>query len=505
MNKIVLVPLDERPCNLNFPQYLAALTDVSLVVPPMDMLGDKKQPADIDAVWTFLEEQSKDAVGAVVSIDLLLYGGIVPSRLHHDDVDTLQQRLERLVALKRRHPDLIVHAFHLIMRNPVYSSSDEEPDYYGDCGREIHLRGVYEHKRSLGILTAEEEADYARVIDRIPAFAWEDYTNRRDRNVAMNQAVIALVQAGVIDHLIVPQDDASPYGLTAINQITVRQAIRDHHVNSKVYLYPGADEVANTLLSRMVHQLRGVTTRVFVQYTSLQAPSIIPLYEDRPLGETVKYQILAAGGIQVHSEADADWILMVNAPSGKPLNASEAHKKGLEYDVFRSLSESVAYASYWINQGKTVAIGDVAYGNGADLELIELLQEHQLLFRLGGYAGWNTSSNTLGTVIPHAMFVHLFGPSQAHLDFLGLRYVEDAGYCAVVRQDTVREDLPNLGLHYFHADGQRGDVAAIVLRRLTEFQQTRLTDGQHVIHIQDCWMPWRRMFEVGLRVKVEQQ
>jgi hypothetical protein len=505
MNKLVLVPLDERPCNVNFPRYLARMTDVTLVVPDPAMLGDKKRPADIDRVWRFLEEESQHAQGVVVSIDMLLYGGIVPSRLHHDDAETLTKRLDRLVALKQKHPDLIVHAFHLIMRNPVYSSSDEEPDYYGECGREIHLRGVYEHKRQLGILSSEEKADYERVMAKLPADAWEDYTQRRDVNVRLNQAVIRLVQSGIIDHLIIPQDDASPYGLTALNQITVRETIRSHRVGHKVHLYPGADEVANTLLSRMVHHLRGTTTRVFVRYTSIEAPFLIPLYEDRPLGETIKHQILAAGGIQVHSEHDADWILVVNAPSGNPLNASEAYKKGMEYDVFRSLSEAVAYTKYWIDQGKTVAIGDVAYGNGADLELIELLQAQGLLFRLGGYAGWNTSSNTLGTVIPQAMFVHLFGPSQAHLDFLGLRYAEDAGYCAHVRQDTIKTALPGLGLDYFHADGERGQVASIVKRKLNEFCATHLHDDHHVIHITDCWMPWRRMFEVGLDVKVEQR
>ena len=145
---------------------------------------------------------------------------------------------------------------------------------------------------------------------------------------------------------------------------------------------------------------------------------------------------------------------------------------------------------------------NVAFGNGSDLELIQLLQERKLLFRLAGYAGWNTSSNTLGTVIPQALLYLLFGSSNAHYNFLGLRYTEDAGYCAKVRQDTIREDLPKRNLDYFHADGSKGEVASIVKTRLEHFIAVSLDNPTHSIHIDDCWMPWSRMFEVGLRVTV---
>jgi len=36
-------------------------------------------------------------------------------------------------------------------------------------------------------------------------------------------------------------------------------------------------------------------------------------------------------------------------------------------------------------------LGDVAYANWADLELMELLEETGFIGHLTGYAGWNTS------------------------------------------------------------------------------------------------------------------
>ncbi len=502
MQNIIVIPLDERPCNLRFPALLGAMTDINVILPPKDILGNKKEPAAIDRVWAFLKEHITSATGVVLSIDMLLYGGIVPSRLHDDDVETLKRRLARLEELKQDHPSVTFYAYHLIMRNPTYSSSDEEPDYYERVGREIHLRGVYEHKQAIGILSTEEEKDYARVLTTLDDASWNDYTARRQRNLALDIQSVDYVASGVIDFLIVPQDDASPYGLTAIDQQQLRKHIAEQNVTSKVLMYPGADEVANTLIARMVNHLHQRQLKVALKYTSEQGKFVIPLYEDRPLGETVKYQIMAAGGIVVQSDTDADLILIVNAPSGKMLNASEAFKKGLEYDAFRNLVEAVDHAAYWIDKKKPVAIADVAYGNGSDLDLIRLLGERELLFRVAGYAGWNTSSNTLGTVIPHGMFFASFGSSQAHLDFLSLRYVEDAGYCAVVRQATCQHVLPTLGLDYFHADGERGQVSAAVAEQLEQFISSHLVDANHDIVIRDCWMPWRRMFEVGLDTKV---
>jgi hypothetical protein len=502
VKKIVLIPLDERPCNYLFPQDLLQDTDFQIVVPPMTLMGQKKQPGKIEQLWSFLMTELQDADGAVLSIDTLLYGGIVPSRLHHDTTETLMARLAKLEDIREAYPHLPLYAFNLIMRNPTYSSSDEEPDYYSQWGREIHLRGTYEHKQQEGVLTAEEEKAYQTILATLDHNAWDDYIGRRQKNLTVNKKVIEYVETGVLDQLIIPQDDASPYGLTALNQKEIRTTIKTHHVMKQVYMYPGADEVANTLLSKMITSVHQVRPKVFLKYTSEQGKFVIPLYEDRPLGETVKYQVMAAGGMVVHSEFDADIILLINTPANRMLNASEAYKKGLDYDVYRNLVEAVEYASYMIAKNIPVAVADVAYGNGADLELIQLLNEHHLLFQLAGYAGWNTSSNTLGTVIPQAMIYHIFGETTSHLDFLSLRYTEDAGYCAVVRQEACQDVLPNLGLNYFTADAKRGLVSEEVKRLLTTFLEEHIQDETYQIVIDDVWMPWVRMFEVGLRTHV---
>ena len=135
--KIVYIPLDERPCNYAFAQQIAAGTPVQLIVPEKGILGDKKIPAKIKALEQFLQAECAQADACVLSLDMLLYGGIIPSRLHHLGEDELVGRLEMVRELKHKNPALKIFAFALIMRCPGYSSADEEPDYYEICGREI--------------------------------------------------------------------------------------------------------------------------------------------------------------------------------------------------------------------------------------------------------------------------------------------------------------------------------------------------------------------------------
>ncbi|MGO4374291.1 DUF4127 family protein [Paenibacillus sp. MCAF20] len=141
MSKVVYVPLDERPCNAKFPIMVAAITDLKLSSPPRTLLGNKKQPADVEGIRHWLLEETSDADYLIVSADLLVYGGIVPSRLHQLPLAECAARLSFLRDLKRSNPALRIYAFNLIMRAPAYNSSDEEPDYYEQHGYSLFRYG----------------------------------------------------------------------------------------------------------------------------------------------------------------------------------------------------------------------------------------------------------------------------------------------------------------------------------------------------------------------------
>ncbi|WP_025724527.1 DUF4127 family protein [Acholeplasma granularum] len=497
MKKIAILPLDERPCNYQFNQLLVEGMPYEIIAPDLSILGLKKQKGDLDKISTWLKNVAKDVDGMVIAVDTLVYGGIVPSRLHHDDVETLLQRLNVLKMIKEEYPHIKIYAYNLIMRNPKYSSSDEEPDYYEYMGREIHLYGVYNHKKSLGILTEEESKTLERIEKTIDHTNLKDYLDRRDKNIEVNIAFLELIKEGIVEFGIVPQDDSSPYGLTANDQVRVRKAIKDLNIELTCYMYPGADEVTNTLLARLINQYENKKPLIYPYYASITGGMQIPLYEDRILNETVKYQVLAAGGILVSSLKEAEIALLINVSSNDMTEANNQHEASLAYDANRNLIEYVEFANYALSIGKKVIIADVAYANGGDLNLLKLLRQKGILTKISAYAGWNTSSNTLGTCIPQGMFDLIYPNRKENINFLGLRFVEDFGYCSVVRKNVAKSlKEPN---NYFLIDGQRGKVVEQIKKELNNFIKNEL-NGEYTFEITDIYSPWNRMFETGLKV-----
>ena len=94
--------------------------------------------------------------------------------------------------------------------------------------------------------------------------------------------------------------------------------------------------------------------------------------------------------------------------------------------------------------------------------------------KLAGYAGWNTSANSMGTVL--AMIVNNMyqNNTEAKQNFLVERFIEDFGYGAVVRSYVTEHILPQWGMTYFWCEEQRGKAANAVLEELRKFMNLRL-------------------------------
>lgn len=492
--KIVMLPLDERPCNYVFPAKLLEDTEYALVLPPAEILGRKKRPADTAAVSAFLWENA-DAERMVVSLDMLLYGGLLPGRLHGFTEAELAGRLSILKRLKERNPRLTIYAFHLIMRCPQYTSNDEEPDYYGICGREIYLLGEHLHKQRLGILRDDEREALAR-CKRMTVGCIDDYTARRAVNLRMNCRAVDLA-GGVIDYLVVPQDDSSVYGFSAEDRAAVCRHIRAQGKQASVAVYPGADEVGLTLLARAIARDKGVSPTVRVFYSASAAPRLIPKYEDRMLGESVERQIIAAGGTP--SEGEADLTLAVNAPSGNMIEADAQAEAGDEYTVARDLPAFARTIAELIKKGQRVGVADVAFGNGGDLQLAGMLDAAGAAMKLAAYGGWNTAGNTLGTALAQMILYRFYGDTAAHRRFLALRYYEDVAFCACARKH-VTQSLTEMGLNWRDLKEKENDVAARVGEDVETALRRIMPSVASAYAVTGCRMPWNRMFETELTV-----
>jgi len=516
MSSIIYLPLDERPCNLQYPTQLAHLAGLPLKVPPLNLLGDKKKPADCQGLNAWLTDQTDASDKLIVSIDMLVYGGIVPSRLHHLTKEECSARLNVLRELKEQHPGLSIYAFNLIMRTPSYNSDDEEPAYYNDHGIHIYRYSWLSDKREREQLTPEDQAEWESLQSVIPAEVLEEHLHRRSVNAYVNECGVRLVDEGILDVLVIPLDDNAEYGFTAAEQRKVLFLADELNVLDRVHIYPGADEIGCTLMARVFCETHQYRPELFLRYSSTRGPAIIPCLEDRSLHESIKSHVTAAGAVIGDSSSEADFVLMVNSPAAGQYDVADS--SGPLRDRHRSyfsevnLREFASVLDHYAAKGKMVALADVSTLNGSDQSLMRLLSKKGLLPRLAAYAGWNTSGNTLGTVIAHAI-IESYYFQRPELDnaerrrrsreFLLERLVEDWGYQAIVRRNVLEQHLSELGANYFDVSMAYDQVVDLVETKLTAFIHTYLQDfGPERIALRNVRMPWRRMFEVGLQIEI---
>lgn len=499
MKKVVFLPLDERPCNYLYPQELPLGNDIQLVLPPSDILGKQKKSGDVKAISAWVEKECADADYALLSMDTLLYSGIVPSRLHHSSVEDIISRIEVLRRIKKSNPSIKIYVHELIMRTPSYNLATEEPDYFWTSGLAIYKEGVYRDKDLLGVISQEEKKERIENLKSIQPEYLNDFLTRRQINLKALIHNLELAQEGVIDFFLIPQDDCSPYGYTATDRREVLSAIKRLDIQDKVIMHPGADEAGLTLISRCLEDVYQKPLKFYVEYDCEKTPQAIPEFESQPIDLSITSQIVSTKAIRVDDPKEADIVLLINAGGAFMWNRiPEFQSHFAERDV-EKLCKS---ASKYLEQGKLVAIGDVALCNRGDLALLHGLYEHNLLGKITSYAGWNTSSNTLGTTIANAIaFAYSHDDLQRRRSLI-CRYLEDLFYMADVRVDINDkigidhlwgEDIHSLNEH-------KSTVAAYVRDRIkllsTEYQFRLIADFSDI----QVRFVWNRTFEIEVKV-----
>lgn len=499
--KTLFIPLDERPCNYLYPQYIAETSDIELITPSMEQLSCKKQAANTGALWNFMFENIEGADNVVLSMDMMMYGGLIPSRLHYLAMEDVARFEDNLRKLKSINPSAKIYAYNCIMRCPSYSSSDEEPEYYDQYGHEIFRRKYLQDKQEREGLSEEEQADLAPLEHFVPTDVLTDFESRRAFNSQVNLVVAQLVKEKVIDFLVIPQDDSSPFGYTAIDQQKVIAFIEQESLSFDIAIYPGADEVGVTLLSRAYNEFKQRKPKIYPFYASTLGPQIVPLYEDRPMNESVKSHIRAAGGIWCDNSAEADYVLAINSPGKFMQEAAKQSQKDLTYSSGRNLSDFALRISECIESGKPVMVADCAFANGGDLELVSFLDKLQVLDKLVSYKGWNTNCNTLGTTLGAGMIADVL--NAATVRNLCYHVLEDACYQSVVRSQLLEKYFGDAAFGHTNYSDQEVEQAMVFAQQALQAQYQRLTANSLPQDIElTAFSPWQRTFEIGLNLKV---
>ena len=153
-------------------------------------------------------------------------GGLIPSRQSGNDLDAALQRLEVLRRVRTQHPHLPLLAFSSIQRVSRDDDDAEEPEYYRHHGVAIFRRSVLEHRAQVLTLAADEAAELTALRSSIPEVVWADQLAIRERTLNVNLAALELVADGVIDTLVLNQDDTTVWGLNVLNRQRLEREVR---------------------------------------------------------------------------------------------------------------------------------------------------------------------------------------------------------------------------------------------------------------------------------------
>lgn len=485
MATIAVLPLDDRPVTYDLPARIGAIAGARVLLPPRELLGNLEQVADRAALGAWLLEAGPEADAVVVALDTLGYGGLIPSRRSPDDLAAIMEALGPLRRLKERHPALPLYGFNVTMRLSDSDVNEEEKPYWDRYGKLIFRWSFHQHRfKANGDVADRAIAQEAR--KQIPPEILDDYLATRERNFTLNQTMVKWAGAGFFDALLLTQDDTSSFGLNVEEQQQLAQMVNTTRIGDQVLIYPGADEVASVLVARALNRLAGREPKLAASWHPLDGKRVQAMYEDRPLWQTLRGQIRAAGCKEIGDAAQADLEIVVNTPGAGQGDLAlqtrlelpdSPHPRNLE-PVMMALDDAAK---------RPLAFADVAYANGADPRLLPELVKRVDPWRLRGFAAWNTAGNTFGTLVAAASASLMPGADpRALATFVTERLAEDWLYQSIIRQE----------LRQLQAEGASLDqLEARLDERLAALWAEHFPD--HPARFR-TYFPWRRLFEAGV-------
>ena len=452
--RICFIPIDNRPVCTYLPKDIISCDEsIEFYSPPVELLGGLDKNADAAKIYDWLQ-QIPFVDYAVISLDTIAYGGLIPSRRSRRSYDDIRIHLEKFKTVLKQKAGKIF-AFSSIMRISNNNINTEEKEYWADYGQKI-FEYSFNHSKY-----GEDSKECQKAKSRIPDIILNDYLDGRKRNFEINKLYLDWKKEGFFDLLIFSKDDCAQFGLNTDEGYELYKLGAD--------VMTGADEIPLTLLARTIEKDVSICP-VFLEENS---KSLISNYEDISVEKSVIRQVELAG-FKIKPYKDADIILIVN-------NFKE-HQGEIVMKI-----ETDPFKGNFIPPDKPYIIADVRYTNGADNSFVKALFKNGRDKNFLAYSAWNTTANTTGSLLCLAKVVYHSAilNRTAYEKLLMVRFLDDWAYQANVRRLIDKpQNIENLMMPF--------------LQKAGKFL------GWYPASVQFTY-PWARIFEINVNLNMEEK
>ncbi len=496
---LIVLPLDSRPPCSDFPRQLGALAGFEIVSPPTSLMDQREKPAQTKLLKAWLTQELPTTQGAIISTDLLGFGGLWQNRLAPLPVAKRQELLNYLKNLRQTNPQQAFYVYSIIPRLLV---SDQ---IVPDCWYQWHLMqwSISMDKKMQGL--AYDKKQYQELQQEIPMELKVKYTKLFTENALWNKELTRLAQENDFSFLTIGQDDAMLFGLPNYNRQAAAKNFTTLNCPSSFKVTQGADEIGALALGVLYLQQEHIQPKIYVDYTTSQTKDLILHFVPLTLEKIVEDKLALLGAQAVQNPQEADFIFFVHCGEDDQKSYASTAKKLKEYML-----------------SKPVALVDLSKNFVAREALLPALLAMDVpLPKLLAYAGWNTASNSIGTALAQASIVYAQGqklpqdklPSlyAQNATFTLARLLDDWAYQKKIRSNI--KDLEDLnGVAANNTRPHTALVANYIARELYFYKQLLLygsyrrhsffQQGKTAYYLKDfdysVELPWDRYFEIKL-------
>ncbi|WP_370857234.1 DUF4127 family protein [Megasphaera sp.] len=491
---ILYVPQDDRPVDYEYTVSTAEAAGYQVLTPPAQYLSGMNFHGSPDKLMAWVNANAGKADAMVLSIDSLVYGGLVDSRKHNLPMETLTARLEKVEALHKSHKNVPIYVFSTVMRSPWAGGKGVEPDYYLTMGSDIYQLASLQAKMDEEGLNPQERNDWFAIMRRVPMEYLQDWYNRRRKNMSINYRLIDDARKGVFTYYSLGHDDNSVSTQSSLESKYLEMA--GTGIPKTVFgSFPGADQLGLLLITRASNDFNNYHPKITVIYPLGGGEKTVPRYDGQAIGKTIASHVEAIGGTMVDNERP-DLLLAVNTP----LTTSTTESANFENFpiMLQSTRDFLTQIEKAVNLDIPVSIVDMAFSNGSDNTLVYGLYQDKMMYRLAAYNGWNTASNSVGYGIAQGV-LSKYMTADAHRDMLTTQYLDNWAYQANVRDYIYRmQQKLEAGVVTQYYPTLNEELQSRTKEQLQRYASTYLGIDPKTV---DVTLPWQRLFEVYVDVK----